>query len=348
MSEAYRKAGVDLDAGYETVNRIKPHVVRTFRDGVLNGIGGFGGMFALPEGYRNPVLISGTDGVGTKLKIAFLTDRHDTIGVDCVAMCANDVVVQGAEPLFFLDYLATGRLLPEQAEAVVKGIADGCVQAGCALIGGETAEMPGMYAAGEYDVAGFCVGIAERDAIISGENIQPGDVLVGFASSGLHSNGFSLVRHLLVDPDPSLLQKQVPWDKQTWGDVLLTPTRIYVKTVLALKDEFTIHGMAHITGGGFFENIPRMLPEGTKAEVTWGTWPIPEVFTYLRRVGSLSAEAMAHTFNVGIGLVAAVAEEVADAFIRRAAELGEAAYPIGRVVENRGARPAVRFEGEWM
>lgn len=347
MSEAYRQAGVNIEAGYETVERIKRHVARTERPGVLSGLGAFGGLFALPTGYREPVLVSGTDGVGTKLKLAFATSRHDTIGIDCVAMCVNDVVVQGAEPLFFLDYLATGQLHPRQAEAVVKGIADGCEQAGCALIGGETAEMPGMYGDGEYDVAGFCVGIVERANIVTGQKVRAGDVLIGLASSGLHSNGFSLVRRLLVDPDPERLKRTVPWSEQSWGEVLLTPTRIYVKSVLSLIEQFTIHGMAHITGGGFYENIPRMLPAGTAATIKWGMWPVPDIFTVLRQEGDLSLQEMASMFNMGIGFVLAVPEQEAAAVIKRAIELGERAYRIGNVVAHDGA-PSVELRGEWV
>ena len=343
MSEAYRRAGVNLKAGYETVNRIKHHVARTARPEVLNDLGAFGGLFALPVGYREPVLVAGTDGVGTKLKLAFAMNRHDTIGVDCVAMCVNDVVVQGAEPLFFLDYLATGNLQPEQAEAVVKGIADGCEQAGCALIGGETAEMPGMYANGEYDVAGFCVGVVERDNIVTGQRVQAGDALIGLASSGLHSNGYSLVRQLLVDPDPERLRRNVPWENQTWGDVLLTPTRIYVKTVLALLKRFSIHGMAHITGGGIYENVPRMLPDGLGAEISWGTWPVPDIFTALREEGSLSVEELAGTFNMGIGMVAAVPEEDLEQALAAIRRAGDQAYRIGTVTPGSGT---VTFAGE--
>lgn len=347
MSEAYREAGVNLGAGYETVERIKSHVASTKRPEVLNGLGAFGGVIALPSGYREPVLVASTDGVGTKLKLAFALDRHDTIGIDCVAMCVNDVVVQGAEPLFFLDYLATGKLDPDQAESVVKGVAHGCRLAGCALIGGETAEMPGMYADGEYDVAGFCVGVVEQSKIVTGEKVRAGDVLIGLASSGLHSNGFSLVRQLLVDPHPERLEQPVPWEDRTWGDVLLTPTRIYVPTVLSLIQQFTIHGMAHITGGGLYENVPRMLPAGTGAHIHWGSWPIPEVFTAIRREGNLSAEEMASTFNVGIGFVLAVPEEDADAVIQSANALGERAYRIGTVVACNGA-PRVEIKGEWV
>lgn len=343
MPNAYREAGVDIKAGHETVARIKHHVARTKRPEVLSNLGSFAGLFALPGGFRQPVLVASTDGVGTKLKLAFAMNRHDTIGVDCVAMCVNDVVVQGAEPLFFLDYLATGKLQPEQAEAVIKGIADGCEAAGCALIGGETAEMPGMFAHGEYDVAGFCVGLAEREALVTGDQIQPGDALIGLASSGLHSNGFSLVRRLLGS-DSERFQQKVPWAEKRWGDVLLTPTRIYVQTVLTLRTQFPVRGMAHITGGGLNENVPRMLPEGTAAEIHWGSWPVPEIFSFLQKEGGLSTAEMVNIFNMGIGFVLAVPETEAGAVKKRAIELGERAHHIGTVVASDD-KSAVRLKG---
>ncbi|SEN73993.1 phosphoribosylformylglycinamidine cyclo-ligase [Lihuaxuella thermophila] len=330
MSEAYKAAGVDIDAGNETVERIRSHVRRTFRPEVLGDIGGFGGLFALKP-YKNPVLVSATDGVGTKLKVAFALDRHDTIGIDCVAMCVNDIVVQGAEPLFFLDYLATGKLSPAQAEAVVKGIADGCVQAGCALIGGETAEMPGMYAPGEYDVAGFCVGVVERDQILSGTDIVPGDVLIGFASNGLHSNGFSLARKVLLDDREADFSEPVPGSEQTLGEALLAPTRIYVRPFLELSRRFRVKGGAHITGGGLIENVPRMLPEGCRAEVDRSTWETPAIFKWIQELGNISTEDMYRTFNMGIGMVVAVPVDEADAVVKAAEELGEKAVVIGRV-----------------
>jgi phosphoribosylformylglycinamidine cyclo-ligase len=321
MSEAYKQAGVDIDAGNETVERIRAHVKRTYRPEVLGDIGGFGGSFALGK-YENPVLVSATDGVGTKLKLAFATDQHDTIGIDCVAMCVNDLVVQGAEPLFFLDYLATGKLQPAQAEAVVKGIADGCVEAGCALIGGETAEMPGMYTKGEYDIAGFCVGAVERDQLITGGTIQAGDVLVGLASTGLHSNGFSLARHVLftngIDNDVAAK--------------LLAPTRIYVKSLLTLMKEFTIKGAAHITGGGLVENVPRMLPDNLTAQVDKSSWGIMDIFTTIQQQGTISDEDMFRTFNMGIGMVLCVPESELEQVLSRAQSLGETAYRIGEIV----------------
>lgn len=335
MSEAYRQAGVDIDAGNEAVERIKGHVERTRRPEVLGDPGGFGGLFRL-SGYREPVLVAATDGVGTKLKLAFAMDRHDTIGIDCVAMCVNDLIVQGAEPLFFLDYLATGKLLPDQAEAVVKGIADGCEQAGCALIGGETAEMPGMYSNGKYDVAGFAVGAVERDQLLGGEHIQPGDLMVGLASNGLHSNGFSLARKILLADGPKRLAEQVPWGEGTWGDALLAPTRIYVRALQALMEACQVKGGAHITGGGLEENVPRMLPLECGVRLDRGAWPQPEIFQALAQEGNLSEEDLYRTFNMGIGMVLCVPKEQADLAVRTAAEAGERAYVIGEVTQGSG------------
>ncbi|WP_025028844.1 phosphoribosylformylglycinamidine cyclo-ligase [Caldalkalibacillus mannanilyticus] len=333
MSEAYKQAGVDIHAGYEAVERMKKHVQRTMRPEVLTGLGGFGALFELPiHKYKQPVLVSGTDGVGTKLKLAFALDRHDTIGIDAVAMCVNDIVVQGAEPLYFLDYLACGKVFPEQIEAIVKGISDGCEQAGCALIGGETAEMPGFYSEGEYDIAGFSVGIVDKDKIIDGSTISPGDLLIGLPSSGIHSNGFSLVRRVLLEQEGLDLHSVMEEDKSL-GEVLLTPTRIYVKPVLELLERFTVKGMAHITGGGFYENIPRMLPEQCDAEVDVGSWPIPSIFNTIQEKGSISQQDMFSTFNMGIGLVMAVKNEEAIDIIQFLDSLGEAAYLIGRVCE---------------
>jgi phosphoribosylformylglycinamidine cyclo-ligase len=321
MSEAYKQAGVDIDAGNETVERIRAHVKRTYRPEVLGDIGGFGGAFALGK-YENPILVSATDGVGTKLKLAFATDLHDSIGIDCVAMCVNDLVVQGAEPLFFLDYLATGKLQPAQAESVVKGIADGCVDAGCSLIGGETAEMPGMYAKGEYDIAGFCVGVVERNQLIDGSTIQTGDVLIGLGSNGLHSNGFSLARHVLFADGMNLeLAKE-----------LLTPTKIYVKTLLDLMEKFNIKGAAHITGGGLIENVPRMLPNDLTAKVDRAAWDVPEIFTRIQKSGAVSDEDMFRTFNMGIGMVICVPKEQAEQVMERASELGETVVQIGEII----------------
>lgn len=337
MSDAYKRAGVDLAAGYEAVRRIKAHVRRTLRPEVLGDVGGFGALFQLdPSRYRQPVLVSGADGVGTKLKIAFATGRHDTIGIDCVAMCANDVVVQGAEPLFFLDYLACGKLEPDQVEAIVKGLADGCAQAGCALIGGETAEMPGFYPPGTYDLAGFCVGVVERDGLVDGSRIRAGDVLVGLASTGLHANGFSLVRKVLLEEQGLSLDAYVPVLGRTLGEELLEPTAIYVKTVLALRARFDLRGMAHITGGGFVENVPRILPPGMRAEIDWGTWPVLPIFTLIEEAGRINRQDMVRTFNMGIGLVLAVPEDEADDVVRAAEEAGHRAYRIGRVGRGDG------------
>jgi phosphoribosylformylglycinamidine cyclo-ligase len=336
MSEAYKQAGVDIHAGYESVERIKKHVKRTMRPEVLAGLGGFGALFELPiDKYKKPVLVSGTDGVGTKLKLAFAMDRHDTIGIDAVAMCVNDIVVQGAEPLYFLDYLATGKVFPEKIEAIVKGIADGCEQAGCALIGGETAEMPGLYQEGEYDIAGFSVGIVEKDQIVDGSKIEPGDILIGLPSSGMHSNGFSLIRKVLLEQEGMDLAATYN-ENETLGEALLTPTRIYVKPVLELLKKFQINGMSHITGGGFIENIPRMLPEQCDAEVDVGSWPIPPLFQLLQEKGKISHEDMFSTFNMGIGLVLAIKNEHAIEAIQFLETIGEKAYLIGRI--GRGSK----------
>jgi phosphoribosylformylglycinamidine cyclo-ligase len=327
---SYRDAGVDIDAGDALVEAIKPYARRTLRPEVLAGIGGFGALCRIPRRYRRPVLVSGTDGVGTKLKLAFALGRHDTVGIDLVAMSVNDVLVQGAEPLFFLDYYACGRLDTAIAARVVQGIARGCELAGCALIGGETAEMPGMYPEGEYDLAGFCVGVVERDRIVSGKGIRPGDVLLGLASSGPHSNGYSLVRKIIerARPDAARLEE------------LMAPTRIYVKSVLALLRKRTIKGMAHITGGGLVGNVPRMLPRGTRAVIRANAWPRPAVFEWLQREGGVGEAEMHRVFNCGIGLVLAVApSDVARASARLRA-LGETVYSIGVVEKGRGAPDA--------
>ncbi|AJY74342.1 phosphoribosylformylglycinamidine cyclo-ligase [Paenibacillus beijingensis] len=344
MAEAYKQAGVDIAAGNEAVERMKKHVKRTFRPEVLTDLGGFGALFGLnKDKYEEPVLVSGTDGVGTKLKIAFAMDKHDTIGIDAVAMCVNDIVVQGAEPLFFLDYLACGKVEPEKIEAVVKGISDGCVQSGCALIGGETAEMPGMYQADEYDIAGFTVGIVDKKKIIDGSTIAPGDAVIGFASSGIHSNGFSLVRRLLLDNAGYSLQDTLPeLSGAKLGDVLLEPTKIYVKAALELIKRVQVKGMAHITGGGFIENIPRVLPEGVNVEIEYGSWPIQPVFKLMQMKGAVTNRDMFTTFNMGIGLIAVVPADQAEAALAAAKELGEEAYRIGTVTE--GSR-IVTFTG---
>lgn len=337
MTDAYKRAGVNIEAGYEAVARIKQHVERTKRKGVFGGLGGFGGMFDLSElGYKEPVLVSGTDGVGTKLLLAIMLDKHDTIGIDCVAMCVNDVVVQGAEPLYFLDYIATGKLEPEKIEQIVKGIADGCEQAGCALIGGETAEMPDMYAEHEYDLAGFAVGIAEKSRLITGDRIKAGDVLIGLESNGLHSNGYSLVRKIFLKDKQFDLEKTYGDLSRTLGEELLRPTRIYVKTILSLLAKFPIHGISHITGGGFYENIPRMLPDGLGAVIDCDKWNTPAIFTLLEKEGKLSRKEMFNTFNMGIGMVVACPEEKVPSIMHELEVFGEKAYEIGRVTKESG------------
>jgi len=332
MSEAYKQAGVDIEAGNEAVERMKKHVKRTFRPEVLTDLGGFGALFRLDTTkYEKPILVSGTDGVGTKLKIAFAMDKHDTIGIDAVAMCVNDVVVQGAEPLFFLDYLACDKVVPEKIEAIVKGISDGCAESGCSLIGGETAEMPGMYENGEYDIAGFTVGVVDEKKIIDGKNVTPGDVLIGIRSSGVHSNGFSLVRKVLLADQGMSLHQHVDVLGKTLGEELLTPTKLYVKPVLKLLEQFEIKAMAHITGGGFTENIPRVLPEGACAEIDYGSWPIQPIFQLIEELGNVSRDDMFRTFNMGIGMVLVVKNEDAVAILQALTEMNEDAYLIGRI-----------------
>ncbi|HEY7358281.1 MAG TPA: phosphoribosylformylglycinamidine cyclo-ligase [Ktedonobacterales bacterium] len=347
MTDAYAEAGVNIAAGDAAARAYAPHAARTWRPEVLTALGGFSGGFAVPiDRYPQPVLVSGTDGVGTKLKLAFALHRHDTIGIDCVAMCVNDVLVMGAEPLFFLDYFATGKLDPQVAEQVVRGVADGCAQAGCALIGGETAEMPGMYPEGEYDLAGFAVGIVNRDKMIDHSAIAAGDAVIGLASSGVHSNGFSLVRKLLSDAGRSLDE---PFGDDrgvgtTLGETLLTPTRIYVKSVLTLLNEFPIHGMAHITGGGLTNNVPRMLSQRRDVELMLGSWSVPPIFAFLAGLGKLSDDELFQTFNMGVGFVLVVPAETAEAVIARAAELGECAYRIGTIRPGTGQ---VERMGDW-
>jgi phosphoribosylformylglycinamidine cyclo-ligase len=344
MANAYKQAGVDIEAGYEAVNRMKKHVKRTVRPEVMGGLGGFGGMFDLSAlQLKEPVLVSGTDGVGTKLKLAFAIDRHDTVGIDLVAMCVNDIVVQGAEPLYFLDYIACGKAEPEKIEMIVKGISEGCVQAGCALIGGETAEMPGMYQDGEYDLAGYVTGACEKTNLVTGNEIKAGNVLIGLASSGVHSNGFSLVRKVLENNQLSVTDF-VDELNGTLGDVLLEPTKIYVKSILHLLGKFKINGMAHITGGGFIENIPRMLPEGMGVTVRENSWPILPIFDFLQEKGNIDAMDMYNIFNMGIGFVLAVDEDKAFEIIQALEELGEKAYVIGNVVEGNGVEFVVTEE----
>lgn len=341
-SLSYRDAGVDIDAGNALVERIKPLAAATLRPGVLTGLGGFGALFELPvDRYRRPVLVSSTDGVGTKLKLALELDRHDTLGIDLVAMCANDILVAGAEPLFFLDYYATGRLDLAVATSVVAGIAKGCELAGCALCGGETAEMPGLYAHGDYDLAGFCVGIAEKDRLLTPERVRPGDALIALASSGPHANGYSLIRKIIEVSGADLA---APMGDSILGEILLAPTRIYVEPLLALMREIPVHGMAHITGGGLVENLPRMLPRGVRARIDLASWQPPAIFDWLQSHGAVTTPEMLRTFNCGVGIVLCL--PAADT--RRACDLlarfGEQAWPIGSI-ETTAEAPEVIFTG---
>jgi phosphoribosylformylglycinamidine cyclo-ligase len=342
----YRQAGVDIEAGNEFVRRITPLVRSTFRPEVLTDLGGFGGLFRFQASrYTDPVLVSGTDGVGTKLKIAFLMDRHDTVGIDLVAMCVNDVAVSGAEPLFFLDYLATGKLAVPKAEAIVRGIAEGCRQAGCALIGGETAEMPSFYPEGEYDLAGFAVGVVDRPKVIDGRDIKPGDVLVGLASTGLHSNGYSLARRVLLEDGRLTVESRVSDLDRPLGEVLLAPTRIYAKQILTLASNYQVKGIAHITGGGLTENIPRVLPAGCIARLHRGSWLVPPIFSLLKKIGRIEVEEMHRVFNMGIGLVLVTTAGQADGLIARAAELGDKGFKIGEIVAGGAGGARVEYVG---
>ena len=329
QSLSYRDAGVDICAGDELVERIKPFAKKTLREGVLSGLGGFGALFEVPKRYREPVLVSGTDGVGTKLKLAFDLNRHDTVGIDLVAMSVNDVLVQGAEPLFFLDYFACGKLDVDTAASVIQGIAKGCEYAGCALIGGETAEMPGMYPEGEYDLAGFAVGAVEKSAIITGQSIVPGDVVLGLASSGAHSNGYSLVRKIISRSKPDL---DAPFDgNKTLADAIMAPTRIYVKPMLALMAKMPVKGMAHITGGGITENVPRVLPEAVKAVIDQSKWQRPKLFQWLQTEGNVAENEMHRVFNCGIGMVVVVARENVQTALDLLRAAGETVFEIGRI-----------------
>ena len=339
MAISYEKAGVNLEAGYEVVRRIKQHVASTARSGSMGNIGSFGGMFDLSSlGVKEPILVSGTDGVGTKLKIAFAMDKHDTIGIDAVAMCVNDVLAQGAEPLIFLDYVAIGHNIPEKVEAIVAGVAEGCRQAGCALVGGETAEMPGMYSDGEYDIAGYTTGVVEKSRLIDGSKVKTGDVLVGIASTGVHSNGFSLVRKIVADAGLPLDLKVEEFGGRTLGETLLTPTRIYVKQVLDVIRNCDVHGVAHITGGGFDGNIPRILHKGQGIEIEEGSWEILPVFRMLEKWGGVPHREMFNIFNMGIGMVLAVDESEAQKAIDILASHGEKASVIGKIVDGEGVR----------
>lgn len=330
-SLSYKDAGVDIDAGNTLVNRIKGVVKQTRRPEVMGGLGGFGALCALPQKYREPILVSGTDGVGTKLRLAMDLKRHDTIGIDLVAMCVNDLVVQGAEPLFFLDYYATGKLDIDTAASVITGIAEGCKQSGCALVGGETAEMPGMYHGEDYDVAGFCVGVVEKSEIIDGSQVQVGDALIALASSGPHSNGYSLIRKILdvsqTHPETTELEGK------SLADHLLVPTRIYVKPVLELIEQFEIHAIAHLTGGGFWENIPRVLPENMQAKINASSWQWPAIFTWLQQAGNVSNHEMYRTFNCGVGMIIALPQSQAEQAVEWLNAAGENAWQIGTITE---------------
>lgn len=337
MAKSYENAGVNLEAGYEVVRRIKQHVASTARPGSMGGIGSFGGMFDLSSlGVKEPVLVSGTDGVGTKLKIAFAMDKHDTVGIDAVAMCVNDVLAQGAEPLIFLDYVAVGHNEPAKIEAIVAGVAEGCRQAGCALVGGETAEMPGMYEGGEYDIAGFTTGVVEKSRLIDGSKVSVGDVLVGIASTGVHSNGFSLVRKIVADSGLSFTDSIPEFGGRTLGEVLLTPTKIYVKQVLDVIRNCDVHGICHITGGGFDENIPRVLHEGQGLEIREGSWDILPVFRMLEKWGGVPHREMFNIFNMGIGMVIVLDASEARKAISILESHGEKASVIGTVTDRPG------------
>ena len=332
MAKSYEESGVNLEAGYEVVKRIKKHVASTVRRGCMGNIGAFGGMFDLGSlNYKHPVLVSGTDGVGTKLKLAFAMKKHDTIGIDAVAMCVNDVLAQGAEPLIFLDYIAVGKNHPDVIEQIVAGVAEGCRQAGCALVGGETAEMPGMYDEEEYDIAGFTVGAVEKDKLIDGSKVAAGDALIGIASSGVHSNGFSLVRKIIYDAHLDLNEKYEETGDKTLGEALLAPTRIYVKPVLEVLKNVDVHGIAHITGGGFDENIPRILKEGQGVEIYKGSWEIPPIFKLLEKYGNVPSREMFNIFNMGIGMVLAVDINDVPTALAILTHWGENASVIGRI-----------------
>ncbi len=344
MAKSYEASGVNLEAGYEVVSRIKKHVASTQRPGSMGNIGAFGGMFDLGSlGYKHPILVSGTDGVGTKLKIAFALDKHDTIGIDAVAMCVNDVLAQGARPLVFLDYVAVGKNHPEVVEAIVSGVAEGCRQSECALVGGETAEMPGMYSEGEYDIAGFTVGAVEKDKLIDCSKVAVGDILIGIASSGVHSNGFSLVRKIVSDNNLDYNQPLPETGDKTLGEMLLTPTKIYVRPVHKVLDEIDVHGLAHITGGGFDENIPRILSSGQNVEIKEGSWEILPVFEILEKYGQVPHREMFNIFNMGIGMILAVSPSDVERTIEILKEAGEKASVIGKIVpaEDEGKKVTI-------
>ncbi len=336
MSDAYKQAGVDVEAGYKSVELIKEHVKKTNIPGVISGIGGFGGLFELGAGYKNPVLVSGTDGVGTKLKLAFIMDKHDTVGQDCVAMCVNDIVCGGAKPLFFLDYIAVGKNTPEKIADIVKGVADGCVKAGCALVGGETAEMPGFYDPEEYDLAGFSVGIVDKEKIIDGGRIQAGDAIIGIASSGVHSNGYSLVRKIFnIDDSAECAAVLKKYDDElgaSVGETLLTPTKIYVKPMLKAIEAVDVKAVSHITGGGFYENIPRMLKDGTRAKISKNSFEVLPIFKKLQKLGDISERDMYGTYNMGVGMMFVVPKEQADKAVETINAAGEKAFVTGEII----------------
>ncbi len=340
-SLSYKDAGVDIDAGNALVDRIKGAVKRTRRPEVMGGIGGFGALCELPTKYKHPVLVSGTDGVGTKLRLALDMNKHDTIGVDLVAMCVNDLIVQGAEPLFFLDYYATGKLDVDTAADVVSGIADGCLQAGCALIGGETAEMPGMYEGEDYDVAGFCVGVVEKEDVIDGTKVAAGDALIAVGSSGPHSNGYSLIRKIL---EVSGADKSEELAGRTIGEHLLEPTKIYIKSALKMIEAHDIHAISHITGGGFWENIPRVLPEGTKAVIDGNSWEWPVIFKWLQEKGNVDTHEMYRTFNCGVGLIVALPQDQAEAAVKLLNAEGENAWVIGEIAQAEAGEEQVEIK----
>lgn len=338
----YKDSGVDIEKASAFISKIKKRIDATRRSEVMSGIGGFSGLFRLrTDRYKEPVLVSSTDGVGTKLKIAFLTGRHDTVGIDLVAMCVNDILVQGAEPLFFLDYFATGKLETDVAERVIEGIIKGCQEAGCALLGGETAELPSFYSEGEYDLAGFVVGVVDRDRIVDSSSIQPGDSLIGIASSGLHSNGYSLARRILFEVRGLHVNDRFEWSPKTVGEELLIPTKIYAKMVLPLLEDFTIKGMAHITGGGIVENLPRILPEGCRAVIHREKWRIPLIFKEIQSGGEVPDEEMWKTFNMGIGMILVVPEEKTEEILQKIQNTHERAYRIGEVLKRSKADPPV-------
>ncbi len=335
MAIDYKSAGVDVEAGYEAVSLMKQYVKKTYNGSVLGDLGSFGGFYALDDKPDGDCLVAGTDGVGTKLKYAFILDKHDTIGIDAVAMCVNDIICQGAKPLFFLDYIATGKVIPTRIAEIVKGVSDGCVQSGCAIIGGETAEMPGFYSDGDYDIAGFAVGIVKKNNIINGKNIKSGDTIIGMRSSGVHSNGYSLVRKLFGE-DLEVLNTYNATLGCTPAEVVLTPTKLYVKPILALIEKFAIKGIAHITGGGFIENIPRIIPKGLAVKINRDEYVVPSLFKALQEIAEISDEKMYNTFNMGTGMVLAVESDIASAVVAELNALGEEAYILGEVVEGDG------------